>query len=309
VPNVVALAGGIGAARFLRGLVRAADPASLTVVANTGDDLRLHGLHVSPDLDTIMYTLGGGADPERGWGRAGESLVVAAELRDRYHQPTWFSLGDRDLATHLVRTRRLGEGAPLSAVTRELAAAWDLPFALVPMTDDPVATRIRTVDGRVLHFQEWWVGERAAAGVAEVWLEGAESAQPAPGVLAALEAADVVVLCPSNPVVSIGTILAVPGLRAALTRPAVVGVSPIVGGAVVRGMADRLLPATGSAVSALAVAERYADFLDGWVIDEKDATLADEVASLGMRVAVTDTIMRTPEIAASVARTALSLVP
>jgi LPPG:FO 2-phospho-L-lactate transferase len=308
VGSVVALAGGIGAARFLRGLVRAIDPAELTVVANTGDDLRLHGLHVSPDLDSIMYTLGGGADPDRGWGRADERYTVAEELRARYGQPTWFTLGDRDLATHLVRSRRLAEGAPLSAVTAELAAAWDLPFALLPMTDDPVATRIRTTDGRVLHFQEWWVGEHAGPDVAEVWLEGAGTARPAPGVREALAGADAVVLCPSNPVVSIGTILAVPGIAGALAAPPVVGVSPIVGGAVVRGMADRLLPATGTDVSALAVAERYRPFLDGWVIDGKDAALADDVAALGLRVAVTDTIMTTAEIAEAVARTALSLV-
>jgi len=305
--GVAALAGGIGAARFLRGLVRAVDPPTLTVVGNTGDDLVLHGLHVSPDLDSITYTLGGGVHPEQGWGRDGETLAVSTELRERYGVPTWFTLGDRDLATHLVRTRILAEGGTLSDATRAITAAWGLGFRLLPMTDDPVATRIRTVDGRVLHFQQWWVGERARADVADVWLEGAEAARPAPGVVAALAAADAVVLCPSNPVVSIGTILAVPGIREALAGVPVVGVSPIVGGAPVRGMADRLLPATGSAVSALAVAARYADFLDGWVVDEKDATLAEDVEALGLRVAVTDTIMRTPEVAEAVARTALAL--
>jgi len=306
--KIVALAGGIGAARFLRGLVRAVDPTALTVVGNTGDDLRLHGLHVSPDLDTITYTLGGGVHPDQGWGRAGETLAVATELRDRYGQPAWFTLGDRDLATHLVRTRILADGGTLSDATRAVTAAWDLPFTLLPMTDDPVRTLVRTTDGRVLHFQQWWVGERAAPDVAAVWLEGAEDARPAPGVLDALRQAEAVVLCPSNPVVSIGTILAIPGIRAALVDVPVVGVSPIVGGAVVRGMADRLLPATGSEVSALAVAERYADFLDGWVIDEKDATLDRAVADLGIRVAVTDTIMPSPEVAEAVARTALALV-
>lgn len=306
--RVVALAGGIGAARFLRGLVRVVRPADLVVVANTGDDLTLHGLHVSPDLDTITYTLGGGVHPEQGWGRAGDTLAVSAELRDRYGAPDWFTLGDRDIATHLVRTRVLREGGTLSDATRVIAGAWSLPFTLLPMTDDPVATRIRTTDGRVLHFQEWWVGERAASDVAQVWLEGAERARPAPGVVEAIAAADAVVLCPSNPVVSIGTILAVPGVRAALGRARVTGVSPIVGGAVVRGMADRLLPATGSEVSALAVAMRYRDVLDAWVIDEKDAKLADDVAALGMAVAVTDTIMRSPEVAEDVARTALALL-
>jgi LPPG:FO 2-phospho-L-lactate transferase len=306
--GVVALAGGIGAARFLRGLVRVVPGPDLTVIANTGDDLRLHGLHLSPDLDTITYTLGGGVHPQQGWGRADETLVVSGELRDRYGAPSWFTLGDRDLATHLTRTRLLADGATLSEVTRTIAAAWSLDFALLPMTDDPVATRILTTDGRVLHFQEWWVGEHARSDVAEVWLEGADAAVPAPGVLEAIAASEVVVLCPSNPVVSIGTILAVPGIRDALRDVPVTGVSPIVGGTVVRGMADRLLPATGSEVTALAVAQRYRDFLDAWVIDEKDAGLADEVVALGLSVAVTDTIMRTAEVAEAVARTALALV-
>lgn len=305
--TVVALAGGIGAARFLRGLVRVVDPAALTVVANTGDDIGLHGLHVSPDLDSICYTLGGGADAERGWGRAGETLAVATELAERYARPAWFTLGDRDLATHLVRTEILRGGGTLSQATARIATAWGLDFDLLPMTDAPVATRVRTTDGRDLHFQEWWVGERAVPDVADVRLDGADGARPAPGVLEAIAAADTVLLCPSNPVVSIGTILAVPGIRTALAAATVVGVSPIVGGAPVRGMADRLLPAVGVDVRADAVAAHYAGFLDGWVIDERDAGLADAVADLGVRVAVTDTIMRTPEIAAAVAQVALGL--
>ncbi len=306
MPDVVALAGGIGAARFLRGLVRAVDPTALTVVANTGDDLRLHGLHVSPDLDSITYTLGGGVDAERGWGRAGETLAVSTELRDRYGRPAWFTLGDRDLATHLVRSEVLAAGGTLSEATARIAAAWGLGFRLLPMTDAPVATRITTTDGRDLHFQQWWVGERAGPDVAGVRLEGAADARPAPGVLEAIAAADVVVLCPSNPVVSIGTILSVPGIQDALADRPVVGVSPIVGGAPVRGMADRLLPP--DQLSAAGVARRYAGFLDGWVMDTRDADLADEVADLGVRVAVTDTIMTTPEIADAVARAALGLV-
>ncbi len=306
--DVVALAGGIGAARFLRGLVEALDPTRLTVVANTGDDIRLHGLHVSPDLDTITYTLGGGIHPEQGWGRDKESFTVAAELRDRYGQPDWFTLGDRDLATHLVRSRIMAEGGRLSDATRTIAAAWNLPFTLLPMTDDPVATMIRTTDGRQLHFQEWWVGERAASPVERVWLDGAVDARPAPGVRDAIEEADLVVLCPSNPVVSIGTILDVPGIRPLLLDVPVVGVSPIVGGAVVRGMADRLLPAVGSAVSATAVAQRYADLLDGWVIDHADADAADELRQSGLAVAVTDTIMADVAVTTALARTALDLL-
>jgi len=305
--NVVALAGGVGAARFLTGLVRAVDPSALTVVANTGDDLRLHGLHVSPDLDTITYTLGGGVHPEQGWGRANERFTVATELAQRYGRPSWFTLGDRDLATHLVRSERLAAGASLSQVTAEIAAAWALPFRLLPMTDHPVETRIATSDGRELHFQEWWVGERAEPGVERVELAGAERSRPAAGVLTAIEQADVVVVCPSNPVVSIGTILAVPGIRDALRHATVVGISPIVGGRVVRGMADRLLPAVGAEVSAVGVARLYADFLDGWVIDDVDAVLADRITALGPQVAVTGTVMDTVEVAESLARTALEL--
>jgi LPPG:FO 2-phospho-L-lactate transferase len=306
--RVVALAGGVGAARFLRGLVRVVDPADLTVVVNTGDDLRLHGLQVCPDLDTITYTLGGGIHPEQGWGRADETLTVAHELRDRYGRDDWFTLGDRDLATHLVRTELLAQGRSLSEATRTIADAWGLRLRLLPMTDDPVATMIDTVDGRRLHFQRWWVGERAAADVRGVELEGAESAAPAPGVLEAVAAAEAVVLCPSNPVVSIGTILAVPGIRDAVAGRPVVGVSPIVGGRVVRGMADRLLPALGVEVSCVGVAGLYRELLDAWVIDETDADRAGEVAALGIAVGATPTLMDSADIAADVARTALELV-
>lgn len=306
--RVVALAGGIGAARFLRGLVGALDPAELTVVANTGDDIELHGLHVSPDLDTVTYTLGGGVHPEQGWGRADERFTVAEELQRRYDRPPWFTLGDKDIATHLVRTQALREGEPLSRVTARIAAAWGLPFALLPMTDDPVATRVRTADGRDLHFQEWWVGERAEPRLVDVRLDGAEAARPAPGVLEALAVADAVLLCPSNPVVSIGTILAVPGIRAALRDAVVVGVSPVVGGEVVRGMADRLLPVVGLEVSAAGVARGYADVLDGWVIDERDAALAEGLAAGGLAVRVTDTIMRDDQVSTALARTCLELV-
>lgn len=305
--NVVALAGGIGAARFLRGLVQVVDPARLTVVANTGDDLRLHGLHVSPDLDTITYTLGGGVHPEQGWGRAGETMNVATELRDRYGADAWFTLGDRDIATHLIRTAALAAGQRLSAATETITSAWGIGFRLLPMTDDAVATLITTADGRRLHFQRWWVGERAAPEVASVHLDGAEDAAPAPGVLDAIAQADVVVVCPSNPVVSIGTILAVPGIREALRAATVVGVSPIVGGRVVRGMADRLLPAEGFEVSCVGVAGYYRDFLDAWLIDEVDADRAAEVAELGIDVGVAQTVMETPAVAADVAKAVLAL--
>jgi LPPG:FO 2-phospho-L-lactate transferase len=306
-PRVVTLAGGIGAARFLRGLVRVVPEPALTVVANTGDDLRLHGLHVSPDLDTITYTLGGGVHQAQGWGREDERFTVAAELADRYEEPAWFTLGDRDLATHLLRTGMLAGGATLSEVTARIARAWTLPFTLLPMSDDPVATKVATADGRVLHFQEWWVGERAKPDVERVWLEGAAEAAPAPGVLTAIAEADLVVLCPSNPIVSIGTILEIPGIRDALADAPVVGVSPIVGGRVVRGMADRLLPAAGAEVSAAGVAGLYRDFLDGWVIDTVDADVAPAVRRLGSEVVVTDTMMRTVDVATAVARAAVDL--
>ena len=305
--RVVALAGGIGAARFLRGLVRAMDPSGLVVVGNTGDDLDLYGLHVSPDLDTICYTLGGGVHPEQGWGRADETFAVAAELEERYGEPRWFALGDRDLATHIVRTRVLSEGGTLSLATARIAEAWQLPFRLLPMSDQRVATRIRTTDGRDLHFQEWWVGERGGPDVAEVRFDGVERAGAAPGVLEAIGTADLVLLCPSNPVVSLGSVLAVPGIREAVAGRSVVGVSPIVGGRVVRGMADRLLPVWGLETSAAGVAAGYADLLDGWVIDEADRDVAAAIGSTGVRVAVTDTIMRDRDTATALARTALEL--
>jgi LPPG:FO 2-phospho-L-lactate transferase len=305
--HVVALAGGIGAARFLRGIVQVVAREALTVIANTGDDLRLHGLHISPDLDTITYTLGGGVHPEQGWGRADERHTVATELTERYGESAWFTLGDRDLATHLLRSGMLAAGATLSQATARIAEAWDLPLRLLPMTDDPVATMIDTIDGSTLHFQRWWVGEQAKPDVAAVRLEGAAAARPAPGVLEAIAQADVVVLCPSNPVVSIGTILQIPGIRRALQEPRVVGVSPIVGGRVVRGMADRLLPVVGADVSAEAVAGLYADFLDGWVIDHADADSAAAIEQRGIVVQVTDTIMRTPQVSAVLARTTLDL--
>jgi LPPG:FO 2-phospho-L-lactate transferase len=212
------LAGGVGAARFLRGLVRAVPPDDITVIGNVGDDLRLHGLHVSPDLDTITYTLAGVVHPEQGWGRQEETFRVADEL-SRYGRPTWFTLGDRDLATHLARTGMLDDGATLSDATTVIARAWGLEITLLPATDDSVETRLRTTDGRDMHFQEYWVRDRAEHDVAEVYLSGAENAKPAPGVLDAIREAEAVLLCPSNPIVSIGTILEVPGVLEAADRP------------------------------------------------------------------------------------------
>jgi LPPG:FO 2-phospho-L-lactate transferase len=306
---LVALAGGVGAARFLRGLVAVYLPEDLLVVGNTGDDLRIHGLHVSPDLDSVAYTLAGLGDEERGWGLAGETWNVLAGLK-ALGEPSWFGLGDRDIATHLLRTRLLAEGLPLSAVTAELGRRLGVPVRLVPMSDDPVETRVE-VDGpdgvEDLGFQEYWVGRRAADPVRRVRFAGVERARPAPGVLEAIAAADGIVLCPSNPVVSIAPILAVPGIRDALTTASanVVAISPIVGGAPVRGMADKLLPAWGAEVSALGVARLYAGLVDAYVLDQVDAEQAGAVAALGLKSVVTQTVMTTPADAAALARTAL----
>ena len=306
---LVALAGGVGAARFLRGLIRAHPPADLLVVVNTGDDLRLHGLAVSPDLDSVAYTLAGVADEQRGWGLAGETWNLRDALA-RLGEPVWFALGDRDVATHLLRTRLLGEGAPLSQATAELCGRLGVPARLLPMSDDPVTTMVE-VDGpdgpQELHFQEWWVGRQAVDPVRRVRFAGADRARPAPGLLEALAGAAGIVLCPSNPVVSISPILALPGVREAIgaARCRTVAISPIVGGAPVRGMADRLLPAWGVEVSARGVAGLYAGLVDAFVLDQVDAAEADDVRRLGMDAIVAPTVMRTLEDSVALAKTAL----
>ena len=309
---IVVLAGGFGAARFLRGLVRVVPPPEITVVGNTGDDIDIYGVHVSPDLDIVTYTLGGAIDDERGWGLAGDTHVILDELRAQ-GVDTWFTLGDRDFGVCLARTLALGAGERLSSIVERTTSRFGAGVRLLPMTDDPVATRVLVTDeeGRELdlHFQEYWVGRRAHDEVLSVRLEGAEGARPGPGVLEAIAGAEAILLAPSNPVVSIGTILAVPGIRAALRGAAapVVGVSPIVGGAPVRGMADKLMPAAGAAVTALGAASLYRDFLDGWVIDLVDAGLAAEVEALGVRVEVAQTLMRTTEDAAALGKVTLEL--
>ncbi len=272
--RITVLAGGVGAARFLRGLQAAAPEAEITVIGNTGDDFTPFGLHVSPDLDTVMYTLGGGISEEQGWGRAQESRVVLGELAAYGASPDWFGLGDKDMATHILRTQLLAAGQTLSAATTELCRRWAPGVTLLPMSDDPVRTHVTVeLDGReqVMHFQEWWVRLRAAVPAIRIEAAGAAAAVPAPGVLAAIEAADFVLFPPSNPVVSIGTILAVPGIAGAVRRKTVVGVSPIIGGAPVRGMADACLAAIGVETSAAAVAAHYGpELLDGWLVDEQD---------------------------------------
>ena len=310
---VVVLAGGVGAARFLRGLVAVVPPEDVTVVVNVGDDIELHGLRVCPDLDSITYWLAGLVHPEQQWGRADERFTVRDELVRLGHEP-WFTLGDRDLALHLHRTALLRAGVPLSAVTADVTTRHGLALRMLPVTDDPLATRIHTTDGRDLHFQEWWVGERAVPDVARVEFRGAEQALPAPGVVEAVLDAEVIVVAPSNPVVSVAPIRAVPAVAAALaTTPArIVGVSPIVGGRVVRGMAHRLLPAVGAGVDAAAVARWYGSrrdsgLLDAWVIDDADAGALDEVRALGLASIATDTLLDDPEVAAALARDVLRL--
>ena len=310
--KVVALAGGVGAGKFLRGLVRAVPPGDVTVVVNTGDDIDLHGLRVCPDLDSVTYWLGDAADRERGWGRRDESFRSLDELRRFDPEATWFSLGDLDLATHLFRTGRLAAGSRLHEVSSALARRFGIETAILPMTDDAVETRIQVVaEGEELdlHFQEYWVRRGARDEVKSVRFEGVDRADPAPGVLDAMARADVVVICPSNPVVSIGPILAVRGIREAVGARPTVGVSPIVGGRPLAGMADRLMPAVGLEVSAAGAAGAYGDVLDGWVIDAADAGSASRIRDgLGIEVAVTDTVMRDDTVAEALGRTALSLV-
>jgi LPPG:FO 2-phospho-L-lactate transferase len=269
--HIVVLAGGIGGARFLRGvrLVAGELGARVTAVVNVGDDITLHGVRICPDLDSVMYALGGGSDAERGWGRAGETWTVKEELAAYGAEPSWFGLGDRDLATHLVRTRMLADH-PLSAVTAALCARWQPGIELLPASDDPVETHVAVADGRTLHFQEWWIRYRAELPATEFVFAGAEQARPAAGVPEALGTADVILIAPSNPVVSILPILAIPGIREALTAP-VVGVSPIIGGAPVRGMADKCLTAIGVACTAEAVGRMYGPgLLDAWLVDTSD---------------------------------------
>ncbi|WBB47538.1 2-phospho-L-lactate transferase [Verrucosispora sp. WMMA2044] len=282
--RIVVLTGGIGGARFLLGVRAYAREvgAEVTAVVNVGDDLRLHGLRICPDLDSVLYTLGGGADPQRGWGRVDESWTVKDELAAYGAEPSWFGLGDRDIATHLVRTTMLDAGYPLHQVTQALATRWQPGVRLLPATDDRLETHaVADLDGgqRAIHFQEWWVRYRAQVPTHRFVFVGAESAKPAPGVTEAIAGADVLLVAPSNPVVSIAPILAVPGLREAVADgPApVVGVSPIIGGAPVRGMADRCLAVVGVECSAAGVGGLYASrasggLLDGWLVAEEDAT-------------------------------------
>ena len=303
---ITALAGGVGAARFLRGLLEVREPGDVTAVVNTGDDVVFHGLHVSPDIDTVVYTLAGAVNPETGWGLAGETWA-AMDALERYGGLTWFRLGDRDLATHLYRTHRLGEGATISEVTAELARSWGLGLRVLPMSDARVETRLDVEGEGEIAFQDYFVRHRHAVTVKAVHYAGAAEATPAPGVLDAVANASRVVICPSNPVLSIAPILAVPGIEQAVAarREDVVAVSPIVAGAALKGPADRIMAELGVEATVVGVARLYAPFTGTLVIDVADADLAAAVEAEGVRCVVTPTVMHGLPEAAALARAVL----
>ncbi|MEZ5177759.1 MAG: 2-phospho-L-lactate transferase [Acidimicrobiales bacterium] len=306
--GIAVVCGGVGAARLLSGVVQVVDPTLVTGIVNVGDDLELHGLRISPDLDTITYTLAGEINPDTGWGLRGETWQ-AMDTVARYGGVSWFGLGDRDLGTHLYRTHRFGEGAGLAEITAEITAAWGLGVRLLPATEDRLRTLVTLADdGEEVSFQEYFVHRRHAVAVHSVRFEGAEGACAGPGVLEALAGAERVVIAPSNPVVSIDPVLAVPGVRDALVarRADTVAVSPIVAGSALKGPADRLLEELGLEASVVGIARLYAPLAATLVIDEADAHLADAVAAEGIVPVVTGTIMRTPELAAELARTVLA---
>ncbi len=324
--RITVLAGGIGGARFLRGLKAHQPDAEITVIGNTGDDIWVHGLRVCPDLDTVMYTLGDGISHERGWGREGETFTVKDELADYGVEPTWFGLGDKDIATHLIRTQSLGAGYTLTQVTAALCEHWQPGVRLLPMSDDRAETHVivddpsggTAPDGTPLrtaiHFQEWWIRYRAGLPAHGFALVGIDSAKPGPEVVEAIMSADVVLFPPSNPVVSIGTILQVPGIADAVraTRAPVVGVSPIVGGAPVRGMADACLTAIGLETSAAAVATHYGartggGLIDAWLVDSADATCVPEVEAAGIRCLAVPTMMTDVDATARIAEASLEV--
>jgi LPPG:FO 2-phospho-L-lactate transferase len=289
---ITALAGGVGAARFLQGLVNIVPEKDITVIVNTGDDIELYGLHISPDLDIIMYTLAGIVDEEKGWGIRGDTFRCLDMLK-RYGHETWFNLGDKDFATHIYRTHLLKKGLHISEVTKRLCQKLGLELKILPMTDDRFETKVVTVVG-TMHFQEYLVKRRAQDEVIDVTFEGVEKARPAPGVVDSILNSDAIIICPSNPIVSIGTILSVKGIKSALeeTEAKVAGISPIVGGSPIKGPADKLMRGLGLEVSASAVADLYRTFLDTFVIDQVDRAEKERIEGLGLNVVTTNTIMR-----------------
>ena len=305
---IVALAGGVGAARFLRGLVQVAPPEEIVAIVNTGDDRTFYGVHVSPDLDIVTYTLAGAVDLEKGYGLAGDTTTLVDRLGELGRE-NWFRLGDRDFANCLHRTLALQAGETLADTADALRKSYRLPVRILPMSNDPCPTLVELSDGRKIHFEEYMVRDGAPSDVEAVDLSAAQIATPAPGVLEAIADASTIVVCPSNPVVSIGPILAVSGVREAIlaSKAQVVGVSPIVGGAPVKGPAAQLLRGVGTEVSARGVAGLYAAWIDGFVIDQRDAAQVADVEALGLRCRAVDSMMATREVAASLATAVLEL--
>jgi LPPG:FO 2-phospho-L-lactate transferase len=305
--TVTALAGGIGASKLLLGLYHAMDPARLTIIVNTGDDIVLHGLKISPDLDIVTYTLAGVVNPTTGWGFRGETFHMLKRL-GIFGREIWFNLGDRDLATHIHRTQMLARGATLSQAAESIRHALDVKSRILPMSDQPVPTIIETRDGR-MHFQEYLIKHRTEPGIRAIHFDGVRHAHPAPGVLEAICDANRVIICPSNPLISIGPILAIPRVREQLRarRESVVAVCPIVGGKSLKGPSDKMLIQTGAGSSAAAVAKLYADFTGTFVIDRRDAKQADAIRALGMKVAVLPTVMRTMADKRKLAKALLAL--
>jgi len=299
-------AGGVGASRFLQGLAQVVDPALVTVISNTGDDVEMFGLHVSPDVDIVIYALAGSVNPETGWGLAGDSFAVMGALQ-RFGYDRWFNLGDRDLATAIHRTRLLREGRPMHEVIADIGKAWGLTCTILPVTNARIETRIATPDGE-LAFQDYMVRLRTEVEVSAITFAGAERATPAPGVIEAIRDSETVILAPSNPLVSIGPILAVPGVHDALASTGAVraAISPIIAGQVVKGPAAKMMAALGHEVSALGVARIYKGLIDVMVIDEQDRSLAPAIEATGMRCVVTDTMMTSSERKAELARDVLA---
>lgn len=301
------MCGGVGAARFLRALLLVVDPTNVTAIINTADDVTLHGLHISPDIDTCTYTLADAINPETGWGLAGETWQ-AMETLQRYGGIDWFNLGDRDLGTHLYRTQRLSEGATLTDVTQEIAAAWGLTLTMLPVTNDPIETRVTVADEGEIGFQEYFVRRKHDVAISGVRFVGAEHARPAPGVLDAIEQSDVIVIAPSNPVVSIGPLLSVPGVKNALQarRTAAVAISPIIGGAALKGPADRMLRELGHEPSVVGISAMYSELAATLVVDEADRDAVEQIADAGMTPVVTNTIMSDPAVSAALAATTIT---
>jgi LPPG:FO 2-phospho-L-lactate transferase len=309
--KVVAISGGIGGAKLALGLYHILDKNELTVICNTGDDIELFGLHISPDVDIVMYTLAGSVDPEKGWGYANDSFAFLSTLANVYKQPSWFSLGDRDIATHILRTKYLKQGMRLSEVTRELCQLIELDdVTLIPMTDDSITTYVRISDGSLIHFEEFFVKLGCEEGIKEIQYTGAERAAPAKGVVESIAEADLVVVCPSNPIASIGPILSIKKISRALlnAKCPVVAVSPLVGGEAIKGPTVAFMKALGLEPTALGVAKHYHDFLSHYILDKVDEDFESEIQKLGLETIVTNTIMQTFDDKKDLAKSVLSIV-